>query len=157
MGRIFRNMYKTYKEQCEEVFKECLFNLWRASYYTSWNRSSVKLSSPDIIVWWGWRTLTSSTLILGKYLLTVPDKVGFKAKLEEENSESLNKRVCYSSTLLDRFRAKCRREYLTGLREFHNCDVKKHLTRPVKVGDFVSIYDDKVERQLWQIMSKTGN
>ena len=89
--------------------------------------------------------------------MTVPDKVGFKAKLEEENSESLNKRVCYSSTLLDRFSARWRMEYLTGLREFHNCSVKKHLTRPVKVGDIGSIYDDKVERQLWQMMPKTGN
>ena len=89
--------------------------------------------------------------------MTVPDKVGFKAKLEEENSESLNKRVCYLSTLLDRFRARWRMEYLTGLREFHNCNVKKHLTRPVKLGDIVSIYYGKVERQLWQMISKIGN
>ena len=87
--------------------------------------------------------LTPSTLILGKRLLTVPDKVDFKDKLEEENSESLNKRACYLSILLDRFRSRWRKEYLTGLREFHNCNIKKHLARPVKVGDIVSIYDDK--------------
>ena len=95
--------------------------------------------------------LPPSTLILGKHLLTVPDKVDFKDKLEGENSESLNERACYLSILLDRFRARWRKEYLTGLREFHNCNVKKHLARPVKVGDIVSIYDDKVKRRLWQI------
>ena len=95
--------------------------------------------------------LTPSTLILGKRLLTVPDKIDFKYKLEEENSESLNKRACYLSILLDRFRARWRKEYLTGLRKLHNCNIKKHLARPVKVGDIVSIYDDKVKRQLWHI------
>ena len=95
--------------------------------------------------------LMPSTLILGKRLLTVPDKVDFKDKLEEENSESLNKRACYLSILLDRFRARWRKEYVTGLREFHNCNIKEHLARPVKVGDIVSIYDDKVKRQLWHI------
>ena len=96
-------------------------------------------------------SLTPSTLILGKRLLTVPDKVDFKDKLEKKNSESLNKRTCYLSNLLDRFRARWRKEYLTGRREFHNCNIKKHLARPVKVGDIVSIYDDNVKRQLWHI------
>ena len=97
--------------------------------------------------------LTPSTLILGKRLLTVPDKVNFKDKIEEENSESLNKRACYLSTLLDKFLERWRKEYiyLTGLREFHNCNVKKHLARPVTVGDIVSIYDNKVKRQLCHI------
>ena len=95
--------------------------------------------------------LTPSALILGKHLLTVPDKVDFKYKLEEENSETLNKRACYLSILLGRFCARWRKEYLTGLREFHNRNIKKHLARPVKVGDIVSIYDDKVKRQLQHI------
>ena len=82
--------------------------------------------------------------------MTIPDKVDFKDKLEEENSESLNKRACYLSILLDRFRARWRKECLTALREFHNYNVKKHLARPVKVGN-VSIYNDKVKRQFWYI------
>ena len=56
-------------------------------------------------------SLTPSTLILGKRLLTVPDKVDFKDKLEKKNSESLNKRTCYLSNLFDRFRARWRKEY----------------------------------------------
>ena len=79
--------------------------------------------------------LTPSTLILGKRLLTVPDKIDFKYKPEEENSESLNKRACYLNTLLYKFPARWRKEYLTGLREFHIYNVKEHLARPVKVGD----------------------
>ena len=83
--------------------------------------------------------------------MTVQDKVDFKDKLEEENSESLNNRAWYLSILLERFCARWRKECINGLCEFHNCNVKKHLARPVKIGNIVSIYDEKVKRQLWHI------
>ena len=125
-----KNAYLTFEEFPTEI--EAMLNSRHLTY------SYDELGEP----------LTPSTLILGKCLLTVPDKVDFKDKLEEENAESLNKTGCYLSTLLDRFRARWRKEYSTGLREFHNCDVKKHLGRPVKVSDVLSIYNDKVKKQL---------
>ena len=128
LKKILKNAYLTFKEFLTILTEiEAVLNSRHLTY------SYDELGEP----------LTPSTLILGKRLLTEPDKVDFKDKLEEENSESLNKRACYLSTLLDRFRARWRKRYLTGLREFHNCNVKKRLARPVKVGDIVSIYDDK--------------
>ena len=136
-------MCKTCKEKSEEDLKNAYLTL--EEFLTILKEIEAVLNSRHLTYSYDelGEPLTPSTLILGKRLLTVPDKVDFKDKLEEENSESLNKRACYLNFLLDRFRARWRKEYLTGLREFHNCNIKKHLARRVKVGDIVSIYDDK--------------
>ena len=51
---------------------------------------------------------------------------------------------------LDHFRRRFRHEYLTSLREFHIG--KKTLTnRVIKVGDIVTIHEEKRPRQLWNL------
>ena len=71
--------------------------------------------------------------------------------IADEDTNTLNRRARYLCKLLSYFRGRWRREYLTSLREHHNCLLTKKLVRPVQCGDIVYVYDEKIKRQLWNI------
>ena len=71
--------------------------------------------------------------------------------IADENTDTLNRRARYLYKLLSYFRGSWRREYLTSLREHHNCLLAKKLVKPVQCGDIVYVQDDKINRQLWNI------
>ena len=55
-----------------------------------------------------------------------------------------------STTLLSRMFLQWKREYLTSLRERCNAN-KKQLRKLPKLGDIVTIYNDKTSRQRWKL------
>ena len=73
--------------------------------------------------------------------------------IADEDTNTLNRRARYLCKLLSYFKGRWRREYLTSLIEHHNCLLTKKLVRPVQCGDIVYVYDEKIKRQLWNILS----
>ena len=71
--------------------------------------------------------------------------------IADEDTNTLNRRARYLCKLLSYFLGRWRREYLTSLREHHNCLLTKKLVRPVQCGDIVYVYDEKIKFQLWNI------
>ena len=90
-------------------------------------------------------------LVTGKQLLNTNNDVLYDVTIVYENADTLNRRARYLYKLLSYFRGCWRPEYLTSLREHHNCLLTKKLVRPVQGGDIVYVYDEKFKRQLWNI------
>ena len=63
----------------------------------------------------------------------------------------LSKRSRYLASVIDEFRKSWKREYLTSLREFHNCG--KQTTSGINIGDIV--HESKLPRQCWQMAKVT--
>ena len=95
--------------------------------------------------------LTPLMLVTGKRLLNKDNDVLYDVTMANEDTNTLNRRARYLCKLLSYFRGRWRREYLTSLREHHNCLLTKKLVRPVQCGDIVNVYDEKIKRQLWNI------
>jgi len=93
--------------------------------------------------------ITPSHLMFGRRLLSVfhdntePNNVEF-------SSSSITKRAKHINKLLEQFWISWTREYLTGLREFHNCNGKVPV-RQVKVGEVVLIETEKIPRNRWKM------
>ena len=71
--------------------------------------------------------------------------------IADEDTSTLNRRARYLCKLLSYFRGRWRQEYLTSLREHHNCLLTKKLVGPIQCGDIVYVYDEKIKCQLWNI------
>ena len=72
----------------------------------------------------------------------------YDVTIADEDTNTLNRRARYPCKLLSYFRGRWRREYLTSLREHHNCLLTKKL---VQCGDIVHVYDEKIKCHLWNI------
>ena len=71
------------------------------------------------------------------------------SKRDPETTE-FRKRANHLRNVLDHFRNRFRREYLTELRE-HQRFKKPKKGRPVNIGDVVTIFEDKIPRQRWSL------
>ena len=75
----------------------------------------------------------------------------YDVTIADEDTNTLNRRARYLCKLLSYFGGRWRQEYLTSLREHHNCLLTKRLERPVQCGGIVYVYDEKIKHQLWNI------
>ena len=91
--------------------------------------------------------LTPSCLITGHRLL---DKLEITPDNANLDKITLTKRAKYLQTLLSRMFLQWKREYLKSLREKYKSS-SKHLKKRPKVGDIVTIYNDKTSRHRWKL------
>ena len=75
-----------------------------------------------------------------------------QAPKNAENGEpqDLKRRARYLEKVIGHFRNRWRKEYLTGLREYHRQKIGKQ-ERIVKVNDMVHIQEEKIPRQRWRM------
>ena len=90
---------------------------------------------------------TPSCLIMGRRLLETP---GISSEVKNSDTKLIVKHLKYLNTLLDHFLVRWKQEYLQALRE-HNRLRKGSVKRVVKVGDIVTIHEDKAPRQRWAL------
>ena len=69
---------------------------------------------------------------------------------EQIKSVSLSKRGRYLERLLEHFRGRWKKEYLTGIREYQKLKTKAP-GRSILLGDIVHIYQDKMSKLLWHL------
>ena len=92
--------------------------------------------------------LTPSHLIMCRRILDRPNQREICDIVS--NAKSLKGRAKYLSIILEHFRTRFKREYLTALREFHT--LKKTLNnRVICKGHIVTVYEDKRPRQMWRL------
>ena len=91
--------------------------------------------------------LTPSCLVTGRRLL---DKTTISQDNVNSDKSTLTKRSQYLETLLSRMFSKWKREYLTSLRERY-MSTNEHLRKVPKIGDIVTIYNEKTPRQRWKL------
>ena len=96
----------------------------------------------------GGEPLTPSHLVLGKRLLSTASTQN-KGTMQPENLKSTLKRRKYLETVLTHFWKRWRDDYLTQLREHHRPSKKEGPT--VRVGDVVSVKEDKIPRHNWSM------
>ena len=92
----------------------------------------------------GEEVLTLAHLMYGRRLTTLP------GSQEVEEDISCRKRYKYVNERLEHFWRRWHREYLTDLRESHNCNAKRAGKEP-KVGDVVIVFEDGAKRNSWKI------
>ena len=69
---------------------------------------------------------------------------------EEEEEVGITRRYRYFSKRLQHFWKRWQREYLTGLRESHDCKATGIGKMP-KVGDIATVFEDGVKRNNWKM------
>ena len=79
--------------------------------------------------------LTPSHLVLGRRLSTLPDRA--ELSTDKDCASKLQRRARHLSQLIEHFRKRWTREYLIGLREFHQCGTQGDRDRRIKTGDVV--------------------
>ena len=89
--------------------------------------------------------LTPSHLLFGRLLLTE----SVENVSPENTSEEVSRRTKYIHTILQHFWRRWSFEYLTELREHHNCH-KSVPEKQIKLGDVVLIHD-KLPRNRWKM------
>lgn len=93
--------------------------------------------------------LTPSHLIIGRRILDRPSPVSYEPRTQLSHEE-VTKRANYLRNVLEHFRGRFSREYLTELREHHRS--RKSKNGPlIATGDIVTIFEDKLPRQRWRI------
>ena len=92
--------------------------------------------------------LTPSHLILGRRLLSPTYETASPDTLEF-SSEDLSRRAKYLHSLLEHFWEKWVNDYLTELREFHQCR-NKIPEKQIQIGEVVLIHD-KLKRNRWRM------
>ena len=97
--------------------------------------------------------LTSSYLIVGRRLLSLPDNVDDPEDEDfEVDASHLQKRVKHLARVLNHFWKRCRAEYLNELRESHHHSAKKTPDAShVSKGDVVIVHDDSLPCGLWKL------
>ena len=91
--------------------------------------------------------LTPSCLVTGRRLL---DQTAISSRIVKSDKVTITKRSRYLESLLARFFAQWKAEYLTSLREKHK-HRNKLAGRIPKLGDIVCIHKDKLPRQRWAL------
>ena len=90
--------------------------------------------------------LTPSHLLTGKRLMSQRDTPD---QINEENVQTMKKRLNYLCTLVNDYQKRWQREYLTELREYQRCN-NKLPAKEAKIGDIVLIQED-LPRVRWRM------
>ena len=93
----------------------------------------------------GEEVLTPAHLTYGRRLATLP------GSQEAEEDISCRKGYRHVNERLGHFWRRWCREYLTDLRESHNCNVKRAGREP-KVADVVIVFEDGAKRNSWKMV-----
>ena len=96
----------------------------------------------------GDEVLTPNHLLYGRKINLENTSTDDNIEADEEN---ITKKAKHIDTLLQHFRNRWRKEYLTELRENQKCKYKNNEHKLIEVGDIVLIHDEKVKRLLWNI------
>ena len=99
-------------------------------------------------------TLTPSHLVIGKRLLSISSINPEKYDQDDDYNcvTKIHRREKYLNSLLQQFRSKWKREYLTSLREQHPHTTKSSNIPDINVGDIVLVMDEcKTNRNLWRL------
>jgi len=89
--------------------------------------------------------------MIGKRILDRPSLIeDMRDSVAMSNATEFTRRVKYLKTVLDHFRSRFRREYLTELRE-HQRFTRKRKADTINVGDVVTVFEDKIPRQRWTL------
>ena len=99
-------------------------------------------------------TLTPSHLVIGKRLLSISSINPEKYDQDDDYNcvTKIHRREKYLNSLLQQFRSKWKREYLTSLREQHRHTTKSSNIPDINVGDIVLVMDEcKTNRNLWRL------
>ncbi len=88
--------------------------------------------------------LTPAHLIFGRRLTTLPES------REVEEDIGCKRRYRYVNERLEHFWRRWHKEYLTDLRESHDCNANKAAKEP-KVGDVVVVFEDGAKRNSWKM------
>ena len=96
--------------------------------------------------------LTPSHLMIGRRVLDKPSPIDDVTRNTDEQTEKgdMTRRAKHLQNVLNHFRARFRREYLTELREHHRVKRSKKREK-INVGDVVTIFEDKIPRQRWTL------
>ena len=95
--------------------------------------------------------LTPSHLMIGRRIMDRPSPIeDAKKTVANLNVTEFTRRVKHLKTVLEHFRTRFRREYLTELREHQRLKRKKKAEK-IKVGDVVTVFEDKIPRQRWTL------
>ena len=89
--------------------------------------------------------MTAAHLIHGRRITTLHE-----LQDEEEEEVGITRRYRCLCKRLQHFWRRWQREYLTGLRESHNCKATG-IERVPKVGDVVTVFEDGVKRNNWKM------
>ena len=93
--------------------------------------------------------LTPAHLMIGRRILDRPNPVEFPGFKDMKHAD-VTRRAKHLHTVLNHFRSRFRREYLTELREHQNTKKPKSGEK-VSVGDVVTIFEEKLPRQGWRM------
>ena len=93
--------------------------------------------------------LTPAHLMIGRRILDRPNPVEFPG-FKDMKQADVTRRVKHLHTVLNHFRSRFRREYLTELREHQNTKKPKSGEK-VSIGDVVTIFEEKLPRQGWRM------
>ena len=91
--------------------------------------------------------LTPAHLLYGRRLLSLPEK---PREEDDETETSYRRRYKYINETLQHFWKRWQREYLTNLRESHDCNAQA-IGKAPKVGDVVTVYEEGVKRNGWKM------
>ena len=90
------------------------------------------------------KVLTPAHLIHGRKITTLPD-----LQDDDEEEVGIRRRYRHLSKRLQHFWRRWQREYLTGLRESHDCTATG-IRKVPKVSDVVTVFEDGVMRNKWK-------
>ena len=91
--------------------------------------------------------LTPAHLLYGRRLLSLPEE---PREEDDETETSYRGRYKYINETLQHFWKGWQREYLTNLRESHDCNAQA-IGKAPKVGDVVTVYEEGVKRNGWRM------
>ena len=93
--------------------------------------------------------VTPAHLMIGHRILDRPNPVEFPG-FKDVKRDDVTRRARHLLTVSNHFRSRFRREYLTELREHQNTKRPKSGEK-VRVGDVVTIFEEKLPRQSWRM------
>lgn len=96
--------------------------------------------------------LTPAHLLYGRRLLSLPEEPREEG---DETETSYRRRYKYINETLQHFWKRWPREYLTNLRESHDCNAQA-IGKAPKVGDMVTVYEEGVKRNGWKMAVVEG-
>ena len=91
--------------------------------------------------------LTRAHLLYGRRLLSLKEE---PREDDDETKTSYRRRYKYINETLQHFWKRWQREYLTNLRESHDCNAQA-IGKAPKVGDVVTVYEEGVKGNGWKM------